>query len=85
MAIAHELDINARTLQRRLAQDGISFRQLLDECSRQQAETYLREHQLPVAEVSRRLGYSDSAHFVRAFRRWTGVSPGHFSRQSSKR
>lgn len=75
LAVAAALSMNVRTLQRKLAGSGVSYRQLLDECRRRQAEAYLRRKDLSVAEVSRRLGYSDPAHFVRAFRRWTGHVP----------
>jgi AraC-like DNA-binding protein len=78
LAVAKVLSLNVRTLQRRLAESGVSYRRLLDECRRQRAEEELGRHELPVAEVSRRLGYSDPAHFVRAFRRWTGHAPTHF-------
>lgn len=85
LAVAQSLSMNVRTLQRRLAEDGQSFRHLLDDCRRQLAEADLSKREHSVAEISRRLGYSDPAHFVRAFRRWTGEAPTRFcARQRAK-
>ena len=78
LAVAQVLSVNVRTLQRRLAKSGATYRRLLDDCRRREAEEALGRHDLRIAEVSRRLGYSDPAHFVRAFRRWTGHAPTHF-------
>ncbi|MEZ5557691.1 MAG: AraC family transcriptional regulator [Pseudomonadales bacterium] len=77
-AVARSMSISVRTLQRRLAGGPMTFRQLLDRCRRWQAEQELLRGALSVTEISQRLGYSDPAHFVRAFRRWTGVAPTHF-------
>lgn len=84
-AVAARLSINVRTLQRRLAESGTSFRLLLDDCRRQRAEEALRQGELSVTEVSRQLGYSDPAHFVRAFRRWNGYPPTRFCVRAGRR
>jgi len=78
VAVADALSMNVRTLQRRLAEAGVSYRTLLNDCRQEQAKAHLSRCDLPVSEVSRRLGYSDPAHFVRAFRRWTGVTPTRY-------
>lgn len=85
LAVATRLSVNVRTLQRRLAHVSSNFRTLLDECRRQQAERQLEHTDLSVSEVSRRLGYSDPAHFVRAFRRWTGQTPTRFGSRAEGR
>lgn len=77
-AVADSLDLSVRTLQRRLFAQGLSYRRLLDERRRRRAQTELRRHEKTVSEISRSLGYSDPAHFVRAFRRWVGCSPSRF-------
>lgn len=69
------LGISPRSLQRRLADRGTSFEALLDQWRQGRARHYLAESPLPVGSVARALGYSDPAHFVRAFRRWEGLTP----------
>ncbi len=80
VAVAASMNVNVRTLQRRLSDQGVTYRTLLDEIRRQRAEAELRRRTLTIAEISRHLGYSDPAHFVRAFRRWTGCAPSRFGR-----
>ena len=67
--------VDRRTLARRLAGAGTSFRALLAEARRGEAQRLLRSAAIPVAEIASRLGYSDTATFTRAFRRWAGASP----------
>jgi AraC-like DNA-binding protein len=74
-AIAASLGMTARTLRRRLAALDIGFRAIADEVLAQLARRQLREGKSPVASVAERLGYAESASFVRAFRRWTGETP----------
>ncbi len=73
--VAALLQIQVRTLQRRLGSSGLQFRTLLSDCQRRQALRDLGSADLHVKDVASRLGYSDPAHFARAFRRWTGRSP----------
>jgi AraC-like DNA-binding protein len=67
--------IDRRTLARRLSASGTSFRALLDEARHGEAQRLLRSTAVPMAEIASRLGYSDTATFTRAFRRWAGTSP----------
>ena len=83
-AVAARLRMNIRTLQRHLEHAGIPFRSLLSECRQQRAFRELREGNRPIREVASRLGYSDPAHFARAFRRWTGRSPSEYRRQVTR-
>lgn len=73
--VAGMLDLNARTLQRRLASFGCSFRALREIEYQKFACDWLSSGNLSVTEISDRLGYSHPAHFARAFRRWTGKPP----------
>jgi AraC-like DNA-binding protein len=75
---ASELGMSARTLQRRLGEDGTSFSQVLDDLRRELSDELLRSRKLAVAEVAFLLGYSEPSAFQRAFRRWRGVSPRRF-------
>ncbi len=75
------LKLPARTLQRRLEAAGLSFRQVVDDVRRASAEHYLRDTGMPLAELAAVLGFADHASFNRAFKRWTGASPGAFRRR----
>jgi AraC-like DNA-binding protein len=79
-AVAGRLKISERTLRRRLAQQGVSFRSLLDELRAQLAVRYLRETSMTNDDVAIAIGFRDPATFRHAFRRWTGRSPGAFRR-----
>ncbi|MFG1265119.1 AraC family transcriptional regulator [Xanthobacter aminoxidans] len=72
---ARSLGLSPRTLQRRLARLGTSYEEQLDLWRHAQARLHLGGSSVPVASVSRALGYGHPAHFVRAFRRWEGRTP----------
>jgi AraC-like DNA-binding protein len=67
--------IDRRTLARRLSEHGTNFREQLDEARYDEAQRLLRSSAVAVAQVAARLGYSDTATFTRAFRRWAGTAP----------
>lgn len=79
--VASKLDRSRRSLQRALEAEGCSFSDVLEALLRDRAEDMLGLTDDSVTEIALRLGYSDSAHFSRAFRRWTGMSPRSFRRQ----
>lgn len=74
--VAAGLHVDVRTLRRRLADEGTSFRALADEVRATLATELLGAGGLTVQEVAARLGYHDAAGFSRAYRRWTGTTPG---------
>jgi AraC-like DNA-binding protein len=74
--IATRLGTTPRTLQRRLAAEGTGFATLVDQVRREVAEHYLADPSLPLAEISYLLGFGDPSNFQKAFRRWTGTTPG---------
>lgn len=80
--IAAQLDMTSRTLQRRLREEGVRFAGLRDEVRMEYACQQLRGGDCDMAELSRRLGFSDTANFYHAFRRWTGCAPGEYRRRS---
>jgi AraC-like DNA-binding protein len=81
---AQALGMGTRTLRRRLAEEGTSFRELHDQVRRTYAVELL-ESGLPPAMVARRLGYAGPAAFTHAFQRWHGIAPREFiSRQARK-
>lgn len=74
--VARELGYGRQTLYRRLKGEGVTFEQLLDRVRHRAALRMIREERLSVKEAAFRLGFSDPAAFSRAFKRWTGASPG---------
>ncbi len=79
--IAARLALSPRTLQRRLREAGLSFNQLVDETRQQLVLHYLRDPALELAEIAFLVGFSEPGSLARAFRRWTGQSPGEYRRQ----
>ncbi len=69
-----------RTLQRRLAAEGTSFCSLLEEVRKAKARHLLESKDVSVTEVAMELGFSDSANFCRAFKRWYGCSPSQYQK-----
>jgi len=84
-ATARAMTTSARTLQRRLRDEGTSHRALLDEVRHRLAVGYLARPELGVAEVGFLLGFAEPASFHRAFKRWTGVTPAAHRREVSAR
>ena len=76
--VAGSLYMSLRTLQRKLSEEGTSYKDLLDETRRELANQYLRQACLSVSEVTYLLGFSEPSNFARAFKRWTGRTPSEF-------
>ncbi|MCJ1886923.1 AraC family transcriptional regulator [Pseudomonas sp. LA21] len=73
--VARNLGLNPRTLQRRLASEGLDFEGHVEQIRRQQAEQLLCHTSLTVAQIARELGYNRTASFCRAHLRWFGIPP----------
>jgi AraC-like DNA-binding protein len=69
---------SVRTLQRRLAAEGTSYSELVYEVRLEAALPLLEDPTVPVNEIAFGVGYSRPAHFTRAFKRWTGVTPSTY-------
>jgi AraC-like DNA-binding protein len=83
-SVANELGIPVRSLQRRLADHATSFSVLLDETRRSLAPALLAEPDNNVEQAGFRLGYSEPTAFIRAFKKWYGVTPGSYRRARSR-
>jgi AraC-like DNA-binding protein len=81
VVVARTLHLSVRTLQRRLVATGTTFREVSDTVRDGLAEAYLSDPGVSIAEVAFLLGFSDQSSFNRAFRRWTGQSPGRWRRR----
>jgi AraC-like DNA-binding protein len=77
-AIADELKMGSKTLERRLAGRSESFSALLDETRCKAAKYYLEKTDMRLSQVAYMAGYTEPAALVRAFRRWTGTTPRKF-------
>ena len=77
-SIGRDFGMSARTLQRRLADERVSYQKLLDDARKAAAGRYLAESTLAIGEVAYLLGYSEATAFHRAFRRWYGATPEAF-------
>jgi AraC-like DNA-binding protein len=72
--VAQALNMSTRTLYNKLEGAGTTFREVLDDTRRGLAEEYIRQN-LPIYEIAYLIGFSDTANFSRAFKKWTGQSP----------
>ncbi len=78
--VASTLRMSKRTLQRRLEQRGMSFQQLVEDVRQEYARSLVEGSQKTIKQIASLLGYSQSGAFVRAYKRWMGVTPGEARR-----
>ena len=81
--IASDLGMSERTMQRRLAEVGQSFRGVCDDFRFEQALKLLKNDGLTLTQIAIQLGYADLVSFGRAFKRWTGQGPGAWRKEKS--
>jgi AraC-like DNA-binding protein len=73
--VASMLNLSERSLRRKLAQEDLNFRTLLDETRRARALDLVTNGRRSMAQAAAETGFSDGRSFRRAFRRWTGSAP----------
>jgi AraC-like DNA-binding protein len=76
--VAAASGLSVRSLQRHLADAGLTYSKLIDQVRFNRAVVLLRSPDVKLLEVALELGYTDPANFARAFRRWAGVSPREY-------
>jgi AraC-like DNA-binding protein len=74
--VAQALHMTSRTLRRHLDAEEISFSTIMDDVHRALATEYLRTTSMSIEDIAMLVGFSDTANFRRAFKRWTGKNPG---------
>ena len=79
-AVAQTLNMTKQTLRRKLQAEGTSYQRIKDLVRSEAAIYHLTQHHIPVSEVAQLVGFSDPGVFVRAFKNWTGVTPGEYRR-----
>jgi AraC-like DNA-binding protein len=82
--VAQELELTPRTLQRKLAEAGANFQQVLDETRFALARDYLRRGDLPLADIAFLLGYQEQSAFTHAFKEWSGLNPGAWREREAR-
>ena len=76
--MAQGLCMSASTLRRRLADEGQTFQGLKDSVRKELAIGWLAEPEHSYADIAQRLGFADTSSFYKAFRKWSGINPGHY-------
>ncbi len=83
--VARRVGLGARTLNRRLAAEGVSFRQLHEEARYGIARQLLEDTRMAANRVADRLGYASASAFTRAFQRWSGMGPADWRASHGRR
>jgi AraC-like DNA-binding protein len=81
--IAELLHVSPRTLHRQLKDEGATLQRLKDEVRCGRAKDLLYRSAMPLKQVAEATGFRNEKSFIRAFRAWTGVSPGEFRRTAA--
>jgi AraC-like DNA-binding protein len=76
--VARALGLSARSLRRRLASEGTSYKTLESDALAIVAKQLLQDERLSIRETAREMGFSETTAFYRAFKRWTGTTPGAY-------
>jgi AraC-like DNA-binding protein len=76
--VAHALGLSVRSLRRRLADEGQSYAAIANEALTIVAKHLLRDRQRTIQETAYEMGFADTSSFHRAFKRWTGTTPGAY-------
>lgn len=79
--LASRLNLSARTLQRQLKQEDLSYQALLEKIRNQLALGYIQQNHLSLTDIAFLLGFSEQSSFQRAFKRWTGETPGRYRKK----
>ncbi len=83
--VAEQLHLTPQTLRRRLREEGKSYQEIKDNLRRDAAIDYLARQDMTLDEIGQALGFAETSVFHRAFKKWTGVTPGAYREQRSAR
>ncbi|GAA5317251.1 MAG: AraC family transcriptional regulator [Candidatus Pelagadaptatus aseana] len=83
-AVASQLNLSLTTLRRRLQQEDTSFQKIKDECRLEAAIHYLNLPDLTNSNIAEKLGFDEPSAFFRAFKKWTGLTPGEYRKQMAE-
>ncbi|MNQ64905.1 Urease operon transcriptional activator [compost metagenome] len=82
-AVAQHLHTSPQTLRRHLREEGSSFQELKDHLRRDLAIYHLGRDELSIQDIAEQLGFSEPSAFHRAFKKWTGLTPGAYRAQEA--
>lgn len=82
--VAKQLDMTLRTLQRRLKEENTTYAALRDSVRYSYAQKYLKDPGMDMESIAASLGFSETANFYPAFKRWSGMSPGEFRKRNAQ-
>ncbi|WP_345772756.1 helix-turn-helix transcriptional regulator [Vibrio sp. Isolate31] len=77
------LNMHVRTIQRRLEHEGVVYKTLIEEMVLEQVLELLKQPDLSITQVGAQMGYSDSSHFTRAFKRQMNMTPRQYRKEHS--
>lgn len=79
--IAQQLGMSLRNLQRKLNEQGTSYKEILEQTRKKLAMDYIQQRHLSLSEIGYLVGFSSVGNFNRAFKRWTQTTPGEYRHQ----
>ncbi|AGI23762.1 AraC family transcriptional regulator [Pseudomonas sp. MT3] len=82
--VAAQLHMSPQTLRRHLREEGPNFQELKDQLRRDLAIYYLGRDELSIQDIADQLGFSEPSAFHRAFKKWTGLTPGAYRAQQGE-
>jgi AraC-like DNA-binding protein len=82
--VAEAYNYTVRTFQRKLASEGVVFRDILEEIKREMGTLLVRHERFQIADIAIILGYSESSSLIRSFKKWHGKSPQQYRQSIAK-
>jgi AraC-like DNA-binding protein len=82
--VAERLFTTTQTLRRRLKEEGNTYQEIKDKVRRNQAIYHLLELKTPISQIVALMGFSEPSAFTRAFKKWTGMTPGNYRDANTK-
>ncbi|EAT12892.1 AraC family transcriptional regulator [Bermanella marisrubri] len=82
--VAHKLNTSTQTLRRRLKEENTSFQAIKDQVRRDMAIYYLGDPNISINEIALKVGFTEPSTFHRAFKKWTGMTPGDYRSEQAQ-
>ncbi|MDO8331006.1 MAG: AraC family transcriptional regulator [Fluviicoccus sp.] len=83
-AVAQHFWMTGRTLRRKLLREDSHYQDIKDDIRREQAVQWLAQGELSLQEIAQQLGFAEASAFIRAFKLWTGLTPGQYIATAAK-